>query len=256
MIKVIKFLLSFICYIVIIPLLLGLTISLTWYLLPAFQTTQLGIMLNQFIGGEQIIAITTFVLLGLFILFFVLSRVFRVIKNSKANNFYTHIVTWLLALVLIAETIYTFFVAEALTTVSFELNLIRKIGIGAGAIAMLIYSIIGPKIRKLVDRKIQAYDTAKELNANGRSSVVWMQILKALDFCCPELLLLGVLCFAFNFDIALYFIIIIIAFIIPIIGNMICDTRVKKEAVRKQEEEREVLVNEIANAVNDLNTNP
>ena len=213
-------------------------------------------MLNQFMGGEQIIAITTFVLLGLFILFFVLSRVFRVIKNSKANNFYTHIVTWLLALVLIAETIYTFFAAEALTTVSFELNLIRKIGIGAGAIAMLIYSIIGPKIRKLVDRKIQAYDTAKELNANGRSSVVWMQILKALDFCCPELLLLGVLCFAFNFDIALYFIIIIIAFIIPIIGNMICDTRVKKEAVRKQEEEREVLVNEIANAVNDLNTNP
>ena len=40
--------------------------------------------------------------------------------------------------------------------------------------------------------KLGMIDTAKELNANGRSSVVWMNILKTLDFICPELILLSI----------------------------------------------------------------
>ena len=117
---------------------------------------------------------------------------------------------------------------------------------------MVLYGILHKKLGKLVDRKIQAYDTAKELNANGRSSVIFVQILKTLDFIFPEFILLLTLCFAFNFEISLYFIFILAAFIIPIIGNMVCDKRVKKEAIRKAEEEREISVNETAEAVVDL----
>ena len=40
----------------------------------------------------------------------------------------------------------------------------------------------------------------------------------------------------------------------PLIGNMICDKRVKVEAERRAEEEREVVVNETATAVVDLLT--
>ena len=109
--------------------------------------------------------------------------------------------------------------------------------------------MLAPKIRVLVNRKIQAYDTAKELNANGRSSVVGVQLLKCFDFICPEIFLLISLCFAFNWDIAIYFIFIICAFILPVIGNIICDKRVKREARRKEVIQREVLVNEVANAI-------
>ena len=249
--NVIKFILSFICYVVMIPLLLALTIALTWYVLPAFQTTQLGILVsNQF--PDQTVFLATLAICGCTVLFSILCKVFRVIKSSKPNNFYTHTVTWLLALVLAAEAVYTFFAAESLSSVAFELTLVRKIGIGVGVLGMLLYGILSPKLRIIVNRKIQAYDTAKELNAAGRTSVVWMQILKTLDFMCPELLLLGVLCFAFNFEIALYFIFIIAAFILPVIGNMICDKRVKVEAIRKEQEKADAQVNATAEAVADL----
>ena len=249
--NIIKFILSFICYIVLIPLYLGLTICTTWYVLPAFQLTQLGQLISQYLSTD-VLFITTIACLGCTLVMFILSKLFRVVKNSKLNNLYTHVVTWLIALVVAAESIYTFFTADSITALEFELDMVRKIGIGAGVVAMLIYSIIAPKIRVIVDRKIQAYDTAKELNANGRSSVIFMQLLKTLDFACPELLLLVVLCFAFDFKVAIYFIYIICAFIIPIIGNMICDKRVKIEAIRKEEEKVEAQVNATAEAVADL----
>jgi hypothetical protein len=117
---------------------------------------------------------------------------------------------------------------------------------------MLLYGLLHKKLGKLVDRKIQAYDTAKELNANGRSSVILTQILKAIDLIFPEVILLATLCFAFNIEVSLYFIFILASFIIPLIGNMVCDKRVKLEAKRNLEEEREVVVNETATAVVDL----
>lgn len=63
-----------------------------------------------------------------------------------------------------------------------------------------------------------------------------MQILKCFDFICPEIFLLVALCFAFNWSISLYFVFIICAFILPILGNMVCDYRVKVESKRKKVE--------------------
>lgn len=231
--KVLKFICSFISHVAIVPICLALTLCLTWYVLPAFQATFAGEWLLTILT-EQEIFITTMALIGGLILFTVFACLFKVIRSSKANNFYTHILTWLIAIILAAEALFTFFVSGTLSTMSIELTLWRKIVIGVGVLAMLLYGMLHKKLGKLVDRKIQAYDTAKELNANGRSSVVWVQILKTLDFIFPEFILLLVLCFAFNFEISLYFIFIIAAFIIPVIGNMICDKRVKKEAVRRE----------------------
>ena len=114
---------------------------------------------------------------------------------------------------------------------------------------MIMYCMLHKKLGKLVDRKIQAYDTAKELNANGRSSVVWVNILKTIDFIFPEFILLLVLCFSFSFEVSLYFIVMMGAFIFPIIGNMICDKRVKIEAVKREEEKIEAQINATADAV-------
>ena len=127
-----------------------------------------------------------------------MGKVFNIVKSSKANNFYTHLMSWLLALVLIAVSGYAFVASGDVLTTEIKLNVVRRIGILTCSAALLLYSLLAPKMRVLVDRRIQAYDTAKELNADGRSSVVGMQILKCLDFVCPELFLLIALCFAFD----------------------------------------------------------
>lgn len=76
--------------------------------------------------------------------------------------------------------------------------------------------------------------------------------MKCFDFICPEIFLLIALCFAFNWSISLYFIFVICAFIFPILGNMICDSRVKRESRRKKMEAAEAQINATAEAVVDL----
>lgn len=248
MAKILKFILALLCYLLIIPICLLLTLVATWYILPAFQTTFIGKNILELLTTQEIFIISLSLIGGL-IFFLILGKLFNNVKNSKLNNFYTHILTWLLALCLVVEALFTFFVSVTLSTTAFELTMARKVSIGIGVLLMGLYGLLHKKLGKLIDRKLQAYDTAKELNANGRSSVIWVNLLKVIDFVFPEIILLAVLCFSFNFELSLYFIFIIVSFFIPIIGNMICDKRVKREAVRKQEEEREITVNETAEAV-------
>lgn len=250
---VFKFIGSFISHIALIVICISLTLCLTWYTLPAFKTTFAGEWLLTILNDQEIFIITIALICSL-ILFTIFAHIFKVFKSSKVNNFYTHMITWLIAIVLAFESLFTFFVSNTLSTKQFEFNLLRKIAIGVGVLSMFLYGIFHNKLGKIIDRKIQAYDTAKELNANGRSSVIWVQILKTLDFIFPEFILLLVLCFAFNFEISLYFIFIIAAFTIPVIGNMICDKRVKKEAIRKEQEKIEAQIGATAEAVVDLIT--
>ena len=245
----IKFLCSFVCYVMFFVCSIALSLCATWYLLPKFSGTLVGQLILQWCGSEQTIAIISIVIALLTLFFFIMGKVFVVINNSKALNFYTHLLSWTMAIVLSIESIYSFVASESISTQVVELGAIRKVGIIACVVSMLIYMIVSPKVRTIVDRRIQAYDTAKELNVNGRSSVVGMQILKCLDFVCPEIFLLLALCFAFDWSISLYFIYIICSFVLPIVGNMICDKRVKLEAERTKIEERDVLVSEIANAI-------
>lgn len=249
--KIAKFICSALASTLLIPVTIGLSICLIWWVFPAFQTTAFGQILLQTFTKSGIILVS----IGLsccLVLFSILTRVFNVITNSKITNFCLHLLTWLLGSILIIETLYTFFAAKSLQTAQFELTLTRKICLSGVLVMMLLYCCLHKKFSKLVDRKLQAYDTAKELNANGRSSVIWVNILKTLDFIFPEIHLLLALCFAFNFEISLYFIMIMLACTLPIIGNMICDKRVKKEAIAREADKLEAQIGATAEAVVDL----
>jgi len=87
-------------------------------------------------------------------LFLILGKLFNNIKNSKLNNFYTHILTWLLALALVAESLFTFFISDTLSTAAFELNMTRKVSIGVGVLLMGLYGLLHKKLGKLIDRKL------------------------------------------------------------------------------------------------------
>ena len=114
---VIKFICSFICYLLFIPCVLILSIGATWYLLPAFQSTYLGeLILNTF--GEHTIFITTICAGSTTVFFWLMGKLFTVVKNSKALNFYTHIVTWILATVLVSESIYSFIASGVINSTS------------------------------------------------------------------------------------------------------------------------------------------
>jgi hypothetical protein len=152
--NILKTILSSICYIILIPLFLIFTVGITWYLLPAFQTTFIGEWLNMQLPNNLMLValITTIVCI---VLFFVLSRILKVVYNSKINNFYTHFVIWLLAVVIAIESIFALVMTKSsLITEAFEFGLVRKIGILSGGVLLLIHSLLGPRLRKLIDRKI------------------------------------------------------------------------------------------------------
>ena len=83
-----------------------------------------------------------------------MGKLFTIIKTSKALNFYTHFVSWLVALFLAVEAGYSFIASNAIQSVAITLGLVRKIGILSCVVAVLLYAILAPKLRKLVDRRI------------------------------------------------------------------------------------------------------
>ena len=50
--KILKFILSFICYTLLIPICIALTVVTTWYILPAFQTTFVGEYILTFVNTQ------------------------------------------------------------------------------------------------------------------------------------------------------------------------------------------------------------
>ena len=151
--NIIKFICSFICYLLFIPCAISLTVVATWYLLPAFQTTYLGNIISTTIGKNMMALVASGAIVST-IFFFLMGKLFVVVRGSKALNFYTHTITWLLALVLAAESVYSFIASGVINSKGVELDAIRKIGLLACAVALLLYALISPKVRKLVDRRI------------------------------------------------------------------------------------------------------
>lgn len=148
-----KLVAALICYILLIPICLILTLVATWYILPAFQTTFIGKNILEILTTQEIFIISLSLVGGL-ILFLILGKLFNIIKNSRINNFYTHILTWMLALSLVAEALFTFFISNTLSTAAFELTMTRKISIGVGVLLMGLYGLLHKKLGKLIDRKL------------------------------------------------------------------------------------------------------
>jgi hypothetical protein len=152
-------------------------------------------------------------------------------------------------MLIIGLSIYTFIVINPLISNQVEIDIPRKISIGTTIGLLLIYHLFSGKISKIVNRRIQAYETAKESNIVGRSSVIFTNILKLLELFFPELIVLSLLSFCVSWNIACYFIIILIATIIPMIGNIICDFNTRCEIRIKNELERDLLAQKISNNI-------
>lgn len=246
--KLFKGILYTITNIILIPVLLLLTFGILWYTLPNIGYTKLGLFILKYINNN-IIFWVTIILLGTTLILFILQKLFGRQIKAKYKNFYIHLITWLICLLSIGLSIYTFVTINPLISNQLEINIPRKISIGVIIGILTIYHIFSNKISKIVNRRIQAYETAKESNIIGRSSVVFTNILKLLELFFPEFIMLSLLSFCVSWNIASYFIIILIVTLIPMIGNIICDFNIRNEIKIKNELERDLLVQKISNNI-------
>lgn len=230
------------------PFLLVVAFGTSWYWLPAIQETQLGIFVLS--------TLTPATIFWLFISSMVLSVILIIIScfvavgtKAKLSNFYTHLATWLMCLVMIVLTIYTFIVINPISTEGIVITNSKKIIIGIIVLTLIIWHLFSVKLEKVINRRIQAYETAKENNVLGRGSVVMTNLLKLCEVILPEILILMLLCLLVSWSVGGYFTLLLFSFGVPVIGNIICDFNTRKEIARKIAKRQDQLVNNIADRV-------
>ena len=114
---------------------------------------------------------------------------------------------------------------------------------------MVAFQIVAHKVEKVVDRKLQAYDTAIEMNQVGRGSVIFTNVLKLVQMIFPEIVILILLCLITSWNIANYFVLVLIACLIPVIGNIISDFNTRAEIKINNKKQEDELIKKIANKV-------
>ena len=150
-----------------------------------------------------------------------------------------------MALVAIALAITTFVMVEIEVT-EFDLTNLRKIGIGVSFVLLFIFYIFSNKISKIINRKIQSYENAKELNVVGRSSIIFTNILKLLEILFPEVIVLVLICSCLGWNVATSFAIVLVAMLIPMIGNIDCDFNTRAEIKRNKQIEEDKFAEKVA----------
>lgn len=242
--KVFRSILLMLANILILPLAIALTTGIVWYSLPALQVSVIGNWLLSFLTPTAIFWITIGSAIG-FTLLYVLTKIFSKYQKAKIKNFFIHLTTWLMALVAIALAITTFVMVEIEVT-EFDLTNLRKIGIGVSFVLLFIFYIFSSKISKIINRKIQSYENAKELNVVGRSSIIFTNILKLLEILFPEVLVLLLICFCLSWNVAAYFIVVLVAMLIPMLGNIDCDLNTRAEIKRNKQIEEDKFAEKVA----------
>lgn len=242
--KVFRSILLMLANILILPLAIALTAGIVWYSLPALQVSVIGNWLLSFLTPTAIFWITIGSAIG-FTLLYVLIKIFGKYQKAKVRNFFVHLTTWLIALVAIALSVATFVMVEVKVT-EFELTNLRKIGIGVSFVLLFIFYIFSSKVSKIINRRIQAYENAKELNIVGRGSIIFTNVLKLLEILFPEVLVLLLICFCLSWNVAAYFIVVLVAMLIPMIGNIDCDLNTRAEIKRNKQIEEDKFVEKVA----------
>ena len=167
-------------------------------------------------------------------------------QPAKLRNFFTHLNSWSTALVAIALSIYTFIYCNPLVAETVIISIPRKISIGVTLMFLILFHMFSSKLSTVINRKIQAYETAKEMNQVGRSSVVVVNFFKLFEVFFPEMLVLLLICYCVSWNVASFFIVILVASLIPMIGNIICDFTTRKEIRINQEKEKDELAKRVA----------
>ena len=114
--------------ILMIPVALIATAGITWYMLPALKTINVGLWIGSIISEQAIFWITIISVILLLVLF-VVDKIFDKSLSARTKNFFIHSYTWLSALLAIVLSTLTFIFAEIEVT-TFTLTNTRKIGIG------------------------------------------------------------------------------------------------------------------------------
>ena len=209
------------------------------------QTTIIGTTISSALSSQAIFWITigcaiTMVIVGL------LQRILFRYDSAKFKNFFVHLNTWLLAVVIIGLSIATFVLVNPLVATEVVISIPRKISIGVSLIALVLFHIFSTKLSKIINRRIQAYENAKELNVVGRGSVIFTNLLKLLEVAFPEIVILLLLCFCVSWNVASYFIIILVASVIPMLGNIECDFNTRKEIQFRNKMENDKFAQQVA----------
>lgn len=122
----------------------------------------------------------------------------------------------------------------------------RKVSIGICLGLLVIFHMFSGKVMKIINRRIQAYENAKETNLYGRSSVIMTNLLKVFELFFPELIVLLLLCFCVSWNVSQFFIIILASCAFPLLGNIISDFNIKREIRRKERIEKDLLAKKVA----------
>ena len=232
--------------ILLVPLSLLTGLSIIWYLLPTFGTTNIGVSINDFIGNMLIFSIVSS---SLYIVLSLVQRIWLKSNNSKLQNFFIHLDTWLISLLMIGLAIYTFVCTNPLTVEEVVITMPKKIVIGLCFVGLLITHIFSGKLLTVINRRLQSYETAKELKVVGRGSIICTNLLKMFEILFPEILVLILLCMCVSWNVSAYFIILIVSCIIIVVGNIESDINTRKEAKELEDYKHRQLVNEIADKV-------
>ena len=242
--KTFRAILLMLANILMLPLAIMLTTGIIWYSLPAIQVSVIGNWLLSFLTPTAIFWITIGSAIG-FTLLYVLTKIFSKYQKAKIKNFFIHLTTWLMALVAIALSVATFALVDIKGT-EVDIGNVRKIGIGVSFVLLFIFYIFSNKVSKIINRRIQAYENAKELNVVGRGSIIFTNILKLLEILFPEVLVLLLICFCLSWNVATYFIVVLVAMLIPMIGNIDCDLNTRAEIKRNKQIEEDKFAEKVA----------
>lgn len=246
--KVFKMILLILSNILTIPLAAIMTCGAIWYTLPNLALTKLGLLISSHLSSTVIFWITV-TAAAIFILLLILQKIFDKTVSARFKNFFIHLNSWLITLIAVALSIYTFVTINPLVANELVISIPRKISIGIIVGILVLYHIFSTKILTIINRKIQAYEVAKETNTIGRSSVIFVNLLKLLEVFFPEMIILGLLCFCVSWSIASYFIVILVACLIPMFGNMSCDFNIRTEIRIKAEIEKDKMAQKVASYV-------
>lgn len=246
--KAFKTILLLISNLLTVPLACLTAFGTVWFVLPELSAnTELGLFVTNQIGlNTSTLFWITIVAASVYLVLLILQKIFDKSVSSKLKNFFIHLNTWLMTLVVIGLSIYTFIVANPLVAEEVIITMPRKIGIGVILGVLILYHIFSTKILTIINRKIQSYENARESNIVGRSSVIFVNMLKLLEVFFPEMIILGLLCFCVSWNVASYFIVVLVACLIPVIGNIMCDFNIRTEIAIKKEIEKDLLAQKVA----------
>lgn len=214
------------------------SVALLWYTLPAIRTCIIGDFITAHIS-EGLIFWSSIASGSVLMISLILNLIWTSSTRASVKNFFVHTATWLSAIIILLTVAAVFVLTNPISSTGIEIGPGKKVMIGIDVILLLLFHLFSGKFAKIINRRIQAYETSKEMSVAGRSSIIFVNILKLVEILLPEMLVLVLLCLLVSWDISGFFALLLIGFIIPVVGNIISDFNIRAEILRKDKEKKD-----------------